>query len=95
MRASRVLWGLCVASLISTLACRDLVVPETVGAGGVQGVLDTGGHINVAGRTLQLVDTATGERTSVDTGPDGSFLRTGLPPGAYSIEFSLPGFAPF
>lgn len=88
-------FGLCAVLLITTAACRDLAVPDTLGTGGVQGSLDTGGHIAIGGRTIQLVDTESGERSTVDTAPDGTFLRTGLSPGAYSMELTLPGFAPF
>lgn len=65
---------------------------QSAAAGALEGsVADTAGR-SLAGVTVRLLNVATGEHFNTNSGTDGAFQFSLLPPGNYRVEFALPGF---
>src|SRR5579864_1701424 len=77
---------LCVASILPALA---QVAPSTTLTGTVA---DASGAM-IPSASLDLTNTATRWSRKTTTDPQGRFVFTNVPPGAYTLEASADGFA--
>lgn len=80
--------------LLASGCARDLTLPLDPVRGQVTGIVDTQGRVRPGGH-LVTITAASGARATALTAADGAFSFGELTPGAYALEFSIPGFAPF
>jgi len=77
---------------ILLLARLCTVSAQTAGTGALTGtVTDPSGAV-VPSVTVTATNTGNGQARTAQTGSDGSFTIGLLPPGAYKVRFSAPGF---
>lgn len=70
-----------------------LLFGQAIEKGAISGrVLDPSGAV-VPGASVKITHTGTGTERTITTGGDGRFLADVLPPGEYTIEVSMSGFA--
>src|SRR5262245_58522775 len=85
------------AALLSLVLLGSSAYAEQSGAGtgAVDGGVLDADHKAVPGATITLTDELTGYVRTAISDRDGRFATPALPVGRYTLEASLPGFAPF
>ena len=81
-------------AVLLILTCGSHARAQTAGAatGNIDGaVSDSGGAVLPGVTIVASGDTLMGRKTEI-SGPDGTYRLTNLPPGVYTLEFSLRGF---
>ena len=85
--------ALILAFLLLLPFCRDAVAQMQITTGAIQGtVVDTSGG-SVPGVTVEVRNVDTNLTRSLVTEGDGRFVFLQLPPGNYTVTFTLAGFA--
>ena len=78
--------------LVSSFALPGLAWTQTQTTGAISGRLtDTSGAV-IANASVILTSRATGAQTKSTTDQTGNYRFNLLPPGAYQLRFSSPGF---
>src|SRR5450759_204314 len=83
------------ASLVTVLICLLAALPAAYGqsvTGQISGVVVDPAGATVPGATVQLTHDASQQVRKYTTESNGSFIFTGLVPGAYSLHAALAGF---
>src|ERR1700689_5186624 len=80
------------AVLFVSLLCVPKAFAQTDGTGALSGfVKDSSGGL-VAGATVTITNTQTGQTRTAETGPSGSYSFSLLPPGIYKVVFTAKDF---
>jgi len=74
------------------LASLGMGSAQTAGTGALTGTVTDPSGATVPNVTVTATNTGNGQARTAQTGSDGSFTISLLPPGAYKVRFSAPGF---
>src|SRR5437870_5899852 len=84
------LWILLVIAAL--IALTPSLLAQSAGTGALTGTVRDATGAVIPGVTVTLTSTDTNQIRSTITGEEGSYRFSLLPPGAYGVRFTLPGF---
>jgi hypothetical protein len=68
---------------------------QVAGTGTIQGIVQDPAGANISGASVTARNTGTGLTSSQKTSSQGSYVLSALPPGDYTLEVRIAGFAPY
>src|SRR5438067_7613911 len=84
----------CLLAILLVIGSKPDLLAQGVSGRILGSVQDTSGAV-IAGATVKATNTGTGIGTATASDANGQYRFDNLPPGAYRVEFSAPGFHPF
>src|SRR5579863_7847028 len=95
MRSSSLLrMQLLTLALLSVLACLCMppLMAQSAGTSALTGIVTDPSGAAIPNATVTIISNATGQSRTTNTGADGAYRFTLLPPGDYHVSFSSGGF---
>ena len=82
-------------AIVAVLACARHLRAQATQVSQIGGTVEDASGFAIPDAQVEITNTDTGYGRKVDTGADGAYIVSNLPPGPYRLEVTKSGFSPF
>jgi Carboxypeptidase regulatory-like domain len=81
--------------VLAAIFCTGRAHAQAAGTGTIQGTVQDSSGASIGGATVTVTNNGTGLRVTQKTSNAGTYVLSALPPGNYTLEVNMAGFAPY